>query len=257
MGLQLKDISLSYKENLVLSNINIEFDVGEVIGLVGRNGSGKTSLINIMNGLVRPTSGLVLYNGKDINNISIKERAKFISVVPQRINFPADYKVLDLVYMGRNPHMDFFHRATKEDLNNTYEVMKTTNIVGLAHKLISEISGGEMQRVAIAMALNQRAPVLLLDEPTTNLDLVHEVLVLELVKKLNSYPKSCVILSIHDLTLASKYCDKVVMLKNGELFAKGNPKDVFSKENIESVFSTKVRVNKDPIDNSTLITPEV
>ena len=215
MALQLKNISLSYHQNLILSNISINFDESEIVGLVGKNGSGKTSMINIINGLQKPNSGIVSYNGKDINSISIKNRSKFVSVVPQKVNFPPDYKVIDLVYMGRNPYIDFFHMGTKEDLEITYDVMEMTNIINLSDKLISEISGGEMQRVAIAMALNQRAPILLLDEPTSNLDLVHQILVLNLVKKLKAKYNTCIILSIHDLTLASKYCDRVIMLKDG------------------------------------------
>ena len=257
MALQLKNISLSYHQNLILSNISINFDESEIVGLVGKNGSGKTSMINIINGLQKPNSGIVSYNGKDINSISIKNRSKFVSVVPQKVNFPPDYKVIDLVYMGRNPYIDFFHMGTKEDLEITYDVMEMTNIINLSDKLISEISGGEMQRVAIAMALNQRAPILLLDEPTSNLDLVHQILVLDLVKKLKTKYNTCIILSIHDLTLASKYCDRVIMLKDGLLFVEGKPSEIFNQKNIEHVFEAKVRINSDPVDDSVLVIPEV
>ena len=122
--------------------------------------------------------------------------------------------------------------GTNEDLEITYDVMEMTNIVNLSDKLISEISGGEIQRVAIAMALNQRSPILLLDEPTSNLDLVHQVMVLDLVKKLKNKYNTSIILSIHDLTLASKYCDRIVMLKDGILFAEGKPLEIFNQQNI-------------------------
>ena len=135
--------------------------------------------------------------------------------------------------------------------------MEMTNIVNLSDKLISEISGGEIQRVAIAMALNQRSPILLLDEPTSNLDLVHQVMVLDLVKKLKNKYNTSIILSIHDLTLASKYCDRIVMLKDGILFAEGKPLEIFNQQNIEDVFEAKVRINKDPLDDSILVIPEI
>ena len=257
MALQLKNINLKYHQNLILSNISINFDESEIVGLVGKNGSGKTSMINIINGLQKPNSGIVSYNGKDINSISIKNRSKFVSVVPQKVNFPPDYKVIDLVYMGRNPYIDFFHMGTKEDLEITYDVMEMTNIVNLSDKLISEISGGEMQRVAIAMALNQRAPILLLDEPTSNLDLVHQILVLDWVRKLKTKYNTCIILSIHDLTLASKYCDSVIMLKDGVIFVEGKPSEIFNQQNIEHVFEAKVRINSDPVDDSVVVIPEV
>ena len=131
MVLQLKDITLSYHNNLVLSNINLKLSKGEIVGLVGQNGSGKTSMINIINGLQKPSSGVILYNDKNINRISIKNRSKFISVVPQKVNFPLGYRVIDLVFMGRNPYIDFFHIGTNEDLEITYDVMKMTNIVVL------------------------------------------------------------------------------------------------------------------------------
>ena len=257
MVLQIRDINLTYNQNLILSNININFNQGEIVGLVGKNGSGKTSMINIINGLQKPTSGIVSYNGENINSMSIKYRSKFISVVPQKINFPTDYKVIDLVYMGRNPYIDFFHMGTNEDLEITYDVMEMTNIVNLSDKLISEISGGEIQRVAIAMALNQRSPILLLDEPTSNLDLINQVMVLDLVKKLKNKYNTSIILSIHDLTLASKYCDRIVMLKDGILFAEGKPLEIFNQQNIEDVFEAKVRINKDPLDDSILVIPEI
>ena len=177
--------------------------------------------------------------------------------MPQKINFPTDYKVIDLVYMGRNPYIDFFHMGTNEDLEITYDVMEMTNIVNLSDKLISEISGGEIQRVAIAMALNQRSPILLLDEPTSNLDLINQVMVLDLVKKLKNKYNTSIILSIHDLTLASKYCDRIVMLKDGILFAEGKPLEIFNQQNIEDVFEAKVRINKDPLDDSILVIPEI
>ena len=135
--------------------------------------------------------------------------------------------------------------------------MEMTNIVNLSDKLISEISGGEIQRVAIAMALNQRSPILLLDEPTSNLDLINQVMVLDLVKKLKNKYNTSIILSIHDLTLASKYCDRIVMLKDGILFAEGKPLEIFNQQNIEDVFEAKVRINKDPLDDSILVIPEI
>ena len=257
MVLELKDINLSYHDRLVLSDINLKFSKGEIVGLVGQNGSGKTSIINIINGIQKPSSGVILYNDKNINRISIKNRSKFISVVPQKINFPLDYRVIDLVFMGRNPYIDFFHIGTNKDLEITYDVMKMTNIIELSEKLISDISGGELQRVSIAMALNQRAPILLLDEPTSHLDLVHQILVLNLLKKLKTNHNICILLSMHDLTLASKYCDRIVMLKNGILFSEGSPEDILTHQNIENVFGIRVRITNDPLDNSLIIIPEV
>ncbi len=244
--LKIDDFSCGY-EKFVLKHINFKMERGELTGIVGPNGSGKTTLFRGITGELEAKEGSVSLNEKTLQSMSFKEKAKHLAVVSQHIT-ATDIKVEDYVLMGRLPHRKKFQFfETPHDYRIAYEYMKLTNVYHLKDKFMSKISGGEQQLANIARALTQQPELLLLDEPTSHLDITHQVQILNLIQKLNQEMQLSVLMIIHDLNLAGEYCDYLIMLNDGKIHRKGLPEEVLNYKDIEDVYKTVVVVKENPV----------
>ena len=253
--MKIQNLYSGYGNEDILKGIDLSINKGELIGIIGPNGSGKTTLLRTMTGILKPNKGQIYIESENLAKISQKEIAKKIAVVKQNIE-PVALSINDYVLMGRFPHyskLQFFEKQDDRLLSNQY--MRMTDIFPLRHKLMSDISGGERQRAQIAKALTQEPVILLLDEPTSQLDIAHQVKVLDLIKRLNRDQGFTVIMVIHDLNLASEYCSKLIMMKKGEIFKTGTPEEVLTYQNIEKVYETLVLVEKNPLTKKPFIIP--
>jgi len=235
--LSIKDIGFSYRERPVLENVDLEVKKGEIIGILGPNGCGKTTLLKLLNRNLRPNVGRVLMDGTDLEEISKRRIARHIAVVPQSNEIRFAFSVRDIVMMGRMPFLDRFQGESLEDTRIVDEAMEKTNITVFSDRLINTMSGGERQRVIIARAIAQRPEIILLDEPTLHLDINHQFEVLELVKKLSDEEDLTVIIVSHDLPMVVKYCDRIVLIHDHRVFAIGTTEEVLTKENMRIVFN--------------------
>ncbi len=240
--IEIKDIEIFYGDRKVLESICLSAENG-FTGIIGPNGSGKTTLLKSISRVLKPTRGIILLDGKDVYELKARDVAKNMAVVSQDTYLKFDFTAMDVVLMGRNPHLGRFEIEDADDMEIVEKAMRLTNTWHLADRSITEISGGERQRVIIARALTQEPGILLLDEPTTHLDINHQIEILDLIKELS---KRLVVIAIfHDLNLAARYCDELIMLSNGKIFASGKPEDVITPENMESVYGIEVIVKQD------------
>lgn len=244
--IDVQGVRFSYHGSEALSGVSMEAREGEVVGILGPNGSGKTTLLKCMCRALSPSAGTVLIEGRDHSRMSRKEIALQVGVVPQNggANFP--FKVLDIVMMGRIPSLRRFEAETARDIDIAREAMECANVLHLADRPISGISGGEVQRVMIARALAQRPRVLLLDEPTLHLDVNHQLDILDLIRGLARERKMVVVVVTHDLGLAARYCDRIVLMKDGAVQAAGAVPEVLTPENMRKVFSIEGELRFDP-----------
>ena len=253
--LRVLDVSFSYGAREVLKGVTLTLRGGEFVGLMGPNGSGKTTLLKVMNSVLRPKKGAVFVNELAVSKLTAKEVAKVFGVVSQEYETSLGFTALDVVLMGRNPHLSRFRGESRRDYEIAFEVMKLTNTLHLAERPFNELSGGEKQRVVIARALAQEPKVLLLDEPTSHLDINNQIEVLELLKRLCKEKEILVVAVIHDFNLAAYYCDKVILMKDGKIYSMGTPPEVLTPSNIEAVFGVKVYVQRHPVTGLPFVTP--
>jgi len=253
--LKVKRISCCLGKNLILKDISFQLIKGDFLGIAGPNGSGKTTLLRTISGILPLTKGKVYLERKDIGKIDKKGIAKKIAMVPQNtfINFPFTAK--EVVTMGRTPYLHRFERERKKDLKKVKESMLITKTWELRDKKITEISGGELQRVVIAQALAQDTELLFLDEPTSHLDINHELEILSLITRLNREHLLAVVLVTHNLNLVARYCKKLILLKEGKIYAQGEVEDVLTSENIKNVYHIKALVKKHPLTGSIYTLP--
>lgn len=240
MKLSIQNVSFNYRSVHALKNVQFELNQGEILSLVGPNGSGKSTLLKCIDGILKPHSGAVFVDGTKTSQINSKELSKIIGYVPQSASSVFPLTVFDVVLAGRKPYMGWSVSAKDEAV--VAETMKLLKIEELATRYFNEISGGEQQKVAIARALAQQPKIILLDEPTSNLDIKHQLEVLCIIKSLSRNMKLSVIMAMHDLNLASRYSDKILMLKKGCIYAAGPPETVITEENIMAVYGVKARV---------------
>ena len=243
MKLKIKDVVFSYASTPILKNVCMELAPSEVLGIVGPNGSGKSTLIRCIDRILKPQNGSILLDGRDIKKMGRMEIAKRMGYVPQTFSrvFPAT--VFDTVLMGRRPHLGW--RSSEHDIEKVLEALKLLEIEDFALRDFNEISGGEQQKVFLARALAQEADVLLLDEPTSNLDIRHQLEVMEVIRSLVVEKGISAIMAIHDLNLASRYADRVVMLNGGRICSAGDPALVLTAENIKSVYGVEAVVKNE------------
>ncbi|MDF0590625.1 ABC transporter ATP-binding protein [Candidatus Methanocrinis natronophilus] len=239
----IKDLSFSYGSRRILEDLNVVVGDSEVLSLVGPNGSGKTTLIKCIDRILKPKGTVLLNGGVDLQSLSRQEVAKFIGYVPQSTTSSLTTTVFDTVLMGRRPHMGW--RVTEEDIDRVVETMKLLHVEEFALKDFSELSGGQKQRVLIARALCQEPQVLLLDEPTSNLDVKHQLEALDTVRSIVKKTNISAVMAIHDLNLAARYSDTLVMLKEGKVHAIGDPLTLLTKENIRTIFGVEAEVMTD------------
>lgn len=250
--LEIKNLNVSYGELQILKNIAMIASKGEIIGIIGPNGSGKTTLLKAITRYIKPTSGDILIDGKNLHEMECTEIAKNMGVVSQIVSVNFEFSVEDIVLMGRTPYIKGSEKL--EDFNIVEDAMKKTKTYHLRNRLITQLSGGELQRVIIARALAQTPKILLLDEPTSHLDISHQIEILGLVK--NAARKGMVVIAvIHDLNLAAYFCDKMCLLKGGEIIAYGTPGQVLTSSNIKNAFNIPVEVINVQTTNSLYVIP--
>jgi len=238
----IEGLKFSYGKTRILDGLDIAVADREILSLVGPNGCGKTTLIKCISGILRP-QGRVLLGGREVESMSRRDVARYIGYVPQSTTSVLTTTVFDTVLMGRKPRMGW--RVGDEDIDRVVEMMKLLSVEDFALRDFSELSGGQKQRVLIARALAQEPQVLLLDEPTSNLDIRHQLEVMETVRSLVKRTGVSAILAIHDLNLAARYSDTLVMLKEGKVHAFGDPFTLLTKENIRSIFGVEAAVMRD------------
>jgi len=247
---------MGYDHMAVLNNINLRAVPGEMLGLIGPNASGKSTLLKGITRLVNLFSGHIFINGQDIKNIKLEELAQLIATVPQNAVLPEAFTAFEMVLMGRTPHLGLLHYESEKDVAIAWQAMEVTQTRCLAERRVGELSGGERQRLFIARALTQQSRVILLDEPTAHLDINHQAEILNLVKSLCVEQKLTVITALHDLNLAAQYCDWLVMLNGGEVYTEGIPQDVLTAQNIKKAYGAEVCIYPHPVNGlpTTLIT---
>jgi iron complex transport system ATP-binding protein len=244
--LNVKQMRFSYNGTSVLSGFDFSAESGEFIGLVGPNGTGKTTLIRLMSGVLKQDAGVVEILDSRLDQMKPNERARLVSVVPQNPRTPSGLTAWELVLLGRNPHLGMLQWEGKNDAEIAHAAMVATSTDDLIDRDMDSLSGGERQRVLIAMALAQQCPVMLLDEPTSNLDIAHQPAIMELLTTLKSRDDGVVVVAMHDLTLAAQYCDRIVVIHEGRNFADGKPQDVLTEEIIQAVYGVQVRILSHP-----------
>ena len=240
-----KDLYFSYdKDKSFITKLNVEIEKGKITAILGPNGSGKSTLLSIFAGLNKPTSGEVIINGKSIRSLKQKELAREIATVHQQNTVPSDITVKELVAYGRIPHKKYFQGNTESDDKIIEWAIKRTGLEKLKDKAVMGMSGGERKRAFIAMALAQKSEILFLDEPTTYLDIYHQVEILELVKELNKESKLTVVMVLHDINQAIKYSDNVIVMKSGEVVSSGIANEVINMDLLNSVYKIGGFINE-------------
>lgn len=243
MLLKVGNVEFSYGSFKALKGVTFEAREGEVVSVVGPNGSGKTTLLKTLDGIFKPLSGSVYVDGKSLGSMGRKDIAKLFGYVPQRLEHLYPFTVFDFVLSGRKPYIAFMPGG--KDHRKVFEVLKLVNLEEKAFKKITELSGGELQRALIARALVVEPRILLLDEPTASLDLYYQLEVAELIKQLARDRRLVVVMALHDLSLAYRYSDKVVVMKDGKVYAMGSPEEALTEEVIYAVYGVRVRILKD------------
>lgn len=248
-------LSLGYGERSIVENLSVELPAGKVTIIVGANACGKSTLLRGLARLLSPSAGVVHLNGADIHKVPTKKLARELGILPQTPTAPDGITVADLVGRGRSPHQGWFRQWTTADDDAVAAALNVTGTAGLAGRNIDELSGGQRQRVWIAMALAQETDVLLLDEPTTYLDLAHQVEVLDVVSELNARRGITVAIVLHDLNLAARYADHLIAMKEGAIAAQGAPVEVLTAELVKDVFGLESVVVPDPVVGTPMVVP--
>ena len=238
----------------ILRDVEVTVRRGEVVGLVGPNGAGKSTLLRVVTGMLRPSAGTVAIEGDALGTLARRELAMRVAVVQQLPEAPPTMRVRDLVLLGRHPHLGLLARESRHDFDVVAEAMRRAGCDRFADRELGSLSGGERRRAFIARALAQEATLLLLDEPTSNLDAHAQVEILELVADLAA-GGSGVLLIVHDLTLAAAYCDRVVLLDRGEVVAEGPPSEVVTSEHVQRVYGRGVTVLAHPVSGAPVVIP--
>lgn len=244
-----QDLSYEIEGNLLLDGVTMHADRGQLVGLIGPNGAGKSTLLRTISGILRNLDGSVQLDGTDIRELSTREVATALALVPQIAPYTYGFTSIELVLMGRYPHLGRFQIEGREDDRIAREAMRLTETEEFADRTLDTLSGGERQRVFVARALAQQPSILLMDEPTANLDVLHQLKVLDLVRQLVDEGLTAVA-AIHDLNMAARYCDRLVLLNGGRVLAEGPPDEVLTPDTIETAFGVKSLVYQDPATGS-------
>jgi iron complex transport system ATP-binding protein len=248
-------VRLGYGDRVVVEDLDLDVVSGTVTAVIGPNGCGKSTLLRALGRLLKPSSGQVVLDGKRIDRTPTREVAKVLGLLPQAPSAPEGLTVADLVARGRHPHQAWYRQWSSDDEEIVAQALEWTGIEDLAERPVDELSGGQRQRAWISMALAQGTDLLLLDEPTTFLDLAHQVDVLELVRRLHREAGRTVVMVLHDLNLAARYADRLVAMRDGRIIAAGEPGDVITEEMLAEVFGLDAKVIEDPVAGTPLVVP--
>lgn len=256
MSLDVKNLKLGYEEKIIIDDITISIPIGKITMLIGANGSGKSTLLHGMSRLLMPKSGEVLLDNIDVHKYKPKEIAKKLAILPQGPIAPEGITVKELCYFGRNPYKTLFSARTEEDDKMVEWAIKSTGLEEFENTYLDSLSGGQRQRAWIAMVLTQGTDILLLDEPTTYLDLAYQIEILELLKDLNKKFGKTIVIVHHDLNQAAKYGDNLICMKKGKVYMDGNIEDVFNEKMLKEVFGVNAIIINDPISNKPMCIPK-
>lgn len=248
-------LSAGYGDSLVLDELSLAVPPGKITTIVGANACGKSTLLRTMSRLIAPRQGHVLLDGKSVHRTPTRELARTLGLLPQSPIAPEGITVADLVSRGRHPHQGMFSRWTRQDDEAVAGALNATKTADLADRPVDELSGGQRQRVWIAMALAQQTEILLLDEPTTFLDISHQVEVLDLLTDLNHTRGTAIVMVLHDLNLAARYADHLVAIEGGRLHVAGRPEDVLNEQTVREVFGLESRIITDPTSGRPIMLP--
>lgn len=240
--LEVESLRVAYHDRLVLKGISFTAGTGTILGVIGPNGAGKTTLIRALSGVLRPASGQVRVDGIDLLALKPTERARRVAVVPQARNLPPAFTGWELALLGRTPYLNWLGQVSARDEERVRQALERAQAVDLAARQVGELSGGEQQRLLLARALAQESPLLLLDEPTTHLDLQHQVGLLDQIRALSHQDGLTVVVALHDLNLVARYTDQVALLVDGELRALGNPQDVLQPDLLSQVYQLPLQI---------------
>lgn len=253
--IHIENLSLSYdSDTIIVHELSLRIQQGTITALVGPNGCGKSTLLRGLSRLLKPVKGNVHLDGRDIHAMKAKDLAKQLGILPQSPTAPEGLTVHELVAQGRYPHQNWFQQWSRKDERIVEDALVTTNLTMFADRPVDTLSGGQRQRAWIAMALAQQTDVLLLDEPTTYLDLAYQMDVLDLLDDLNEQGRT-IVMVLHDLNQAARYADTIVALRGGQIVAQGTPEQVMTPENILQVFGLKAEVVSDPITGTPMCVP--
>lgn len=255
LSLEVNAISSGYGGNLILDGLDLTIAAGKITVIVGANACGKSTLLRTMSRLLVPQKGRVLLDGKSIHKMPSRILARSLGLLPQSPIAPDGISVADLVSRGRHPYQGIFSRWTREDNEAVAAALCATKTLQLADRLVDELSGGQRQRVWIAMALAQQTDILLLDEPTTFLDISHQIEVLDLLTDLNRERQTTIVMVLHDLNLAARYADHLIAMTEGKLYIEGPPQDVLSEETVRAVFNLDSHIIIDPTSGRPIMLP--
>lgn len=255
-ALEAERVTFRYGANLVLSNVSFSVHPGEFVGIIGPNGSGKSTLLRLLSGTLHPASGLIRLGRRPLRDISRRDVARQIAVVPQETTFTFAFTALEVVLMGRSPHLGRFSLEGPEDVEIARQSMEATDTWHLRARRMDEVSSGEKQRIVVARALAQEAAILLLDEPTTALDIRHQADIYRLLRRLHDEGGLTIMLVSHDLNLSARACERLVLLDDGTLRSDGPPEKVIEAKTLSQVYQTDLQVHTDPLTGApVVITP--
>jgi iron complex transport system ATP-binding protein len=248
-------LSLGYGATPIIDGLTVDIAAGAVTAIVGPNACGKSTLLRGLARLLRPAAGQVILDGGDITRLRTKEVARRLGLLPQSSIAPEGITVADLVTRGRFPHQTMLRQFTRRDQQAVADAMAATGVTPIAGRAVDELSGGQRQRVWIAMVLAQETPLILLDEPTTFLDIAHQIELLELFAELNAEQGRTIVAVLHDLNHACRFADQIIAMRDGSIVAQGNPSDVITADLVEDVYGLRCQVIDDPETGTPLVIP--
>jgi ferric enterobactin transport system ATP-binding protein len=254
-SLQGRDLTIGYDRQVISEALSVRIPDGAFTVILGPNACGKSTLLKALARLIKPRSGEVVLDGQSISALPAKELARRMGLLPQSSLAPDGITVADLVARGRYPHQKLLRQWSAADEEAVAQAMEATGVTSLAGRPVDELSGGQRQRVWVAMVLAQQTPLLLLDEPTTYLDIAHQIELLELFRELNRAKGHTLVAVLHDLNHASRYADNIIAMKDGKVVAEGAPADVVTAELVEEVFGLPCRIIEDPVAHTPLVIP--
>ncbi|MFE6794798.1 ABC transporter ATP-binding protein [Paenibacillus chitinolyticus] len=246
-GIETKSLTLSYNQTDIIEDLDLEIPKGQITVLIGCNGCGKSTLLRSMARLMKPKNGAVLLNGQEIAKQSTKEVARQMAILPQGPTAPEGMTVFELVKQGRYPHQNWLKQWTREDEDAVTKALEATGMAPLAERQVDSLSGGQRQRAWIAMTLAQGTNTILLDEPTTYLDMTHQIEILDLLWELNEKENTTIVMVLHDLNLACRYAHHIVAICDKKVYAAGKPEEIVTEELVRHVFGLNCRLVRDPI----------
>lgn len=241
MKIEVLGIQLSYGSKEILKNVTVVAEDNQFVGIIGPNGSGKSTLLKCVYRVLKPGQGCVRLDGENLNNMSVRSSARKMAVVAQHNYYNFDFSVTEVVLMGRSPHKNMLERDNARDYEIVREALRIVGMEAFAGRNFSTLSGGEQQRVILARALAQQTPSLILDEPTNHLDITHQLQLLKIVKGF----RATVLSAIHDLNIAAAFCDKIYVLKSGEIVGQGTPRQVLTPQFIRDIYQVEAEVTED------------